>query len=298
MLIDEPVPHKEGTTVRLSLPGSTYSDQLLAQTSIRMAKYGRRYQGSSSPWWYGATDLHRLCANVTPTIATVCDVRRDLGIIFDDNRTARKLSREDIEAVLEKLRACVEPLPPKELGFIRPEFQPKWPGYALKADLTTMQSGVQIPFVVEAWAYCSRSIEKGQGSANIQLAINRSMTLARIHATSSPSGIRMRGCDINRQVHGPGTGSYQILLSLITPFVQLAGDGKEPVLRAFSSAIAHVISKACGAAHRAMARPKRSMNVKPPGRSYPKPIGSRAATGNTPRMRGKSCTLPGLKSLR
>jgi hypothetical protein len=63
-------------------------------------------------------------------------------------------------------------------------------------------------------------------------------------------------------VEGPGAGDYEIFLSVIAPNVQLASDGKEPVLRPFSDAIANVIRKACGAAHRAMARPERRMTVK------------------------------------
>jgi hypothetical protein len=262
VIADEPIPRMPGTIVRLFLSGSKISDRVLAQVSIEIAKYGQSYKGPSSPWWYGKSDMYRNFANVSPSNATVGDVCRDLGVEFDDLRVARSITKHDVEAIVEKLRARSKPVAQQEIGFIGREFQPEWPGYAQKADLVMTQSGAQIPYMVEAWAICSRASEKGQGSADIKIIINRSMTLARLHANCYPSGIYLRGCDLSRNVEGPGTGVYEIFLSVITPYMQLAGDGKEPVLRPFSDAIAYVIRKACGAAHRAMERPERGISIK------------------------------------
>jgi hypothetical protein len=262
VLSDEPISQKQGTTVQLSLGSYDKSDQVLAQESIRIAKCGKHYQGSSSPWWYGPNDLYRLFANVTPTNATVGDVCRDLGVRFEDKRSARNITKPDAEAILADLRAATKPLTPQEIGFLGRDLEPDWPGYAQKADVVRTQSGAEIPYTVEAFAICSRSSEKGQGSVDISVIINRSMTLARLHAICYPSRIVVRGCDINRQLEGPGTGDYEILLSVIAPHIQLAGDGKEPVLRPFGDAIAYVMKKACGAAHRAMAKPLRGMSTK------------------------------------
>ena len=54
----------------------------------------------------------------------------------------------------------------------------------------------------------------------------------------------------------------QITLSIITPHIDLAGDGKEPALAPFSEAIATVLRKACNAAYRAMDKPPGSMSIK------------------------------------
>ena len=72
----------------------------------------------------------------------------------------------------------------------------------------------------------------------------------------------MRGCGLHRWAEGPGTGDYEVVLSVIAPHVQLATDGKEPSLAPFSEAIAEALRKACGAAHRAMRRPERGVTVK------------------------------------
>jgi hypothetical protein len=53
-----------------------------------------------------------------------------------------------------------------------------------------------------------------------------------------------------------------VFLSIIAPHVQLATDGKEPSLLPFSEAIAETLRVACGAAHRAMDRPDRSVSIR------------------------------------
>ena len=77
---------------------------------------------------------------------------------------------------------------------------------------TTTPAGARIPYLVEAWAVCSRPAQKGEGAAHIDLLVNRSMTAATLHATSWPEGIAVRGCGLHRGVAGPGTGDYEVVL--------------------------------------------------------------------------------------
>ncbi len=259
---DEPVPRRPGLTVRLSLGPGRLSDGVLARASIAVAQCGEAYTGPSSPWWYGTTDLHRLFMQVTPADTTVGVLCRSLGLDLNDDRPARTLGREETAEVLARLGANAEPVPPEKLGYIGKEYRSEWPGYARKGGVTNTQAGARIPYVVEAWAVCARPRQKGQGSVAISLFLNRSMTVANIHATSWPGTVILRGCGLDRLVNGPGTGEYQVLLSVIAPHIQLATDGKEPSLAPFSEAIADVLRKACGAAHRAMHRPERSLSIK------------------------------------
>ena len=171
-----PVPPRPGVTVRLSLGPGSPADGSLARASIAVARCGQGYAGPSSPWWYGAKDLHRLFAQVTPADTTVGALCRSLGLALDDDRPARTLGRDEAEAVLARLRAGAEPISPERLGFIGKEYRPDWPGYARKTGTTTTQAGARIPYVVEAWAVCSRPAQKGQGQVRISLLVNRSMT--------------------------------------------------------------------------------------------------------------------------
>ena len=259
---DEPVLPRPGLTVRLSLGRGNPHDGALARASIAVAKHGKTYAGPSSPWWYGAGDLHRLFAQVTPPDTTVGTVCRSLGLALDDDRAARTLGRDEADAVLTRLRASVAPAPPEALGFIGKECWPTLPGYARKAGINAVQTGARIPCVVEAWAVCTRPAQKGQGEVEVTTLLNRSVTLATIQAVSWPGTIALKGCGLDRRVRGPGTGDYQVILSVIAPHIQLATDGKEPSLAPFSELIAEALRRACGAAHRAMDRPDRGVSVK------------------------------------
>ena len=78
----------------------------------------------------------------------------------------------------------------------------------------------------------------------------------------APGGQVLQGCGLERAVQGPRTGNYRITVGIISPHIELATDGKEPSLAPFSEAIATVLRKACGAAHRAMDKPPGDMSIK------------------------------------
>ena len=149
-MADEPVEKRRGLVVRLSLGQDRHSDRDLADDAIAAAKHGKPYTGPSSPWWYGAKDLHHLFARVTPADSTVGDVYRSLGLEFDDHRPARSLSRADAEAVLTNLRLGSPPVPPKHLRAIGKDCWPDFPRYRSQTGATTDSSGAVRPFSVEA----------------------------------------------------------------------------------------------------------------------------------------------------
>ena len=236
----------------------------LARASIEIAKHGEHYSGPSSPWWYGEKDLHQLFMHAPPTV-TVGDVCDDLGLNHDDGRLSVNLSRDDAEDLLKSLRASVKPVHPESIGYIGHQFRPDYPGYALLSIVAKTKSGAEIPYVVEAWARCERSDQKGNGTVKIHSIVNRTPIIAQIHGaygTPDPKHISMDGCGFHRNVAVKGAANFSIFLSVITPYIQLASDGKEPVLAPCSELIAQVVKKACGTAYRAMDRPERGMSIK------------------------------------
>jgi hypothetical protein len=260
---DEPIAEDPGLTIRLSLGGDVNEgDGILARNSIVYAKCGTTYNGPSSPWWYGARDLERIFQSVVPATCTVESVIGDLGLEYPDSRIARSLSRTDIAAILTELGSKYKQINPLALGAIGRSLA-GYSGYAVATGITTIQSGAQIPYSVEAWAKCKKSQTKGSGEATFRLVLNRSQTTVPIAGYTDPvCGIHISGCGIERWVRGPKTGLYDILLSVIAPYIQLATDGKEPDLTMFSSGIEEVIRKACGQAHREMERPERGITIK------------------------------------
>jgi hypothetical protein len=56
--------------------------------------------------------------------------------------------------------------------------------------------------------------QKGQGSVETTVLINRSTTVATIYADSGNRVISLLGCGLNRQVKGPGIGDYEVFRSV------------------------------------------------------------------------------------
>jgi hypothetical protein len=261
-----PVPLICGLTVRLTfgplLPSGLYgshADTRLARTAIALANHGKPYTGPSSPWWYSPRDFHHLMAQVQPADTTVARLCLELGFKLADDRPARTLSREDAAAILERLREGTKPVQPERLGPIGPDV---YDGrcYA-KAIGNTHERDAAIPFIAEAWAECRPSEKRGAGSARVMLFLNRTPSLATIIGAAQPAALLIRGCGLFRQVRA-ATGHYTITISIISPHIDLATDGKEPALAPFGAAIAEAVRRACSAAHHQMDRPVREMSIK------------------------------------
>lgn len=259
---DEPIPVTTGTVVRVMLGNGLrfrgVEDQFI-QPAIGIARLGKSYDGASSPHWYSDKGLHRLLQCVEPDTTTVGAVVADLGFVLDDDRHARDLSRDDAAEVLAHLQRAIPPVAPASLGYIGPDAFAD--SYAIKTGVAAI-GGARIPFVIEVWAVCCRSEERGQGEAEIALFVNRSPNFAEIAGAIYGGDLILKGCGIREWVEGVGTGSYRIIVSIIVPFVELAGDGKAPALSPFRRTICEVVGRAAKAAHRAMARPPTAVSIK------------------------------------
>jgi hypothetical protein len=233
----------------------------LARGAIAIASHGENYRGPSSPWWYSPRDLHQLMLQVTPCDTTVACLCRELGFTLDDDRATRQLNRDEATAVLDRLRQGTKPVDPKLLGAIGPAAYGDRRCYACHAGITRVR-GAEIPFVVEAWARGDRPEKRGDGSATLQLLLNRTPSAATILMNSVSVGLVVRGCGLERAILGPHTANYRITIGVISPHIELATDGKEPALAPYSEAIATVLGKACNAAFRAMGKPPGGMSIK------------------------------------
>ncbi len=259
----KPAAARPGLRVRLTfaphLPPADVVDDDLARLAIEIAQHGTGYDGPSSPWWYGPADLHNLLTTVTPPTTTVAELVDELGSPSDDQRRANSLTLPQAEALLKRLRAAQQPVAPERLGQIGPDYGGH---HALKAG-TVQSRGAEIPFVIEAWATCSKPEQRSERHrAEISLLLNRTPSAANILAASFSDQFGFQGCGLKRRIFGMRGGEYAIHLSVIAPHIDLATDGKEPSLGPFSEAIVAVIKKAGNAAHRAMERPERGLEIK------------------------------------
>ena len=266
VVTDEAITPTWGLSVSITLgealPRHNWHDDQLARTALSVAAHGKNYNGPSSPWWYSARDLHMLMQQVSPADTTVRRLCAELGFKLDDDRTTRSLDRGDAEAVLHRLRQLAPPITPKALGAIGPGLYGDDESYACHASVAP-HSGAEIPYVCEVWASCERPEKRGNGSASVyRLLLNRTPSVAELYADSSPDCLSLRGCCIHRDIRGPKTGDYCVAISIITPYVELASDGKAPALHPFSEGITIAMKKACMAAWRAMEKPPGGMSIK------------------------------------
>jgi hypothetical protein len=255
-------PFERGISVRINLGSDSESeDGMFAHAAIYAADKGTIYSGPSSPWWYGPRDLHILLSAAPPN-AAVSDVLSDLGLDnHEDSRQAKTLTYEDCKTTLEGLRATHKPLPPEKLGRLGKAAYDSL-GYGCKLGEMTTPAGAEIPYVVEAWANAKASERKGVTLAGITLFVNRTRTLAPLYATPvTSSGFKLRGCGLDRLIELK-SAHYTILVSILTPYVQLAGDGKEPVLPCFGDTIEEAMRRACNAAYRLRDKPAGDLSVK------------------------------------
>ncbi len=256
---DADVPARPGTIVRVKLDNDLGGTDRAARIAICLAPHGRHYDGPSSPHWYGPRDLLRLFASVMPSETMVGEVCRDLGFPITDNRCAKTLTLNQAAGVLDRLRREQPTIPPGRLGFIGPDAYDM--AYCRREGEGSI-SGARIPYVVEAWADCDHPLSRGNGKLRISLLLNRTLAIAaHLVGSSDASGITVRGCGMLRGATAP-TGDYQIILSLIVPYVQLTGDGKTPDLTPFGAAIIECVRRACSQAHRLMDRPADKLSIK------------------------------------
>jgi hypothetical protein len=261
---DVPIKPRSGVRVCLrfgpALPETLVPDDTLAREGIRLAGFGTGYRGCTSPWWYSERDLRDLMLQAPPE-TTVADVSGWFVPGWfddvDDHRAVRDLDGAAVSDLLIPLRSFVDPNRPARLGHIGPD---AYSDRSYHSVTGTTRAAVAIPYVAEAWASCRRSTTKGAGSAAVQLLLNRTPSATRLAASSNPDGIRLQGGGMWRILKGK-TGHYNVTISIISPLIELASDGKEPALTPFSEGIVAAVEKACARAHAAMDKPEGSMSI-------------------------------------
>jgi hypothetical protein len=102
--------------------------------------------------------------------------------------------------------------------------------------------------------------------AEVRPYINRSPSIASIHAVVGKDALQLSGCGLFYTAAKVGTGAkaeYKVIFNLTTPWLVLTNDGKAPDLTPFKGAIVEAVGKAATAAHRALAKlPGPAMSIK------------------------------------
>ena len=221
-----------------------------ANIAIRLAKGGSSYVGQSSPYWYDAPQFHELLsvsggASVRALVARLdgCAGGRAGEIVAaaDLSRmTCHEVDALGAARLLRQARTIAKPVNPKRLGAVGPEGFPDY-AYAIaygeaKFGLSPLEA--VIPYVVEAWAAkASRS--------EVLASVNRTPVATDFQLYRDKSDIDLFGCGLNDTVAKlPPGGGVSLWLNVVTPYMPITSDGKEPNLKPFVVRVIEAAGKA------------------------------------------------------
>ena len=243
-----------GTRIEISFGAALPHDPralIWANLAIFLAKGGTSYVGQSSPYWYDAAQFHELLsASVGISVrALVAELDGCAGGRAGEIVAAASLSRKaahEVDAagaarLLREARAVAKPVNPKRLGAIGPD---AFPSYAYAINYGEAKFGVSpneavIPVVVEAWA--AKAPEGADSAASV--SVNRTPIAAEFQLDRDKTDLDLFGCGLNHTV-AKTTREVTLWLNVMTPYMPITSDGKEPDLEPFIAGIADAAGRA------------------------------------------------------
>jgi hypothetical protein len=159
------------------------------------------------------------------------------------------ISRAQSDTLLKVARDHAREVKPGRLGAVGPELFPDR-AYGTSSGEVLFGTGphAAIPFVVEAWARETASME-------IIACVNRTPVTGNIYAVHSKRQINLIGCGLRHTVaEAPKEANFDIRMNITTPYMPITSDGKMPDLRPFVGAISDAVSKAVRKARRPNAK--------------------------------------------
>jgi hypothetical protein len=248
-----------GTRIEISFGPALPSDQAAlswAQIARHLAQ-GTTYSGRSSPWWYdlsqflellsasGDRPVRELIANLDGcTGAKAGEIVVAAGL---SRAICKKVARDQAAKLLQGARDNARPVKPERLGAVGPDAYLD-AAYAMSSAVVKFGSIAplaEVPFVVEMWA------AKTEGRPTKLLAcINRTPITGKIDVTRDKRDIDAFGCGLAHNIAQAPVGSqFSIVLNLITPYMPITSDGKEPNLLPFLDVITNTAGKVVRKAH-------------------------------------------------
>lgn len=259
----EAVAHSPGTTVMLPAAGPLKDEQVgaLARATVALAAQPEQtlHTGPSSPWWYGDTDFAFLLGTA-PADATMRGVLRDMGLAvprgIDGSVLAASIDHAVAAATLALLRERYPAIEPRRIGKVGPRAF-KWAeGYAIHQTIRRDATGAELPVVIECYAFCDTKTRDPKAITDPPdepaFYVNRSPTLRGPAFQDGDRGLWMEGVglDYRRKIETGGGGVFRLAISIITPSMPLASDGKAPSLRSIAHPLAACASEALKRARR------------------------------------------------
>jgi hypothetical protein len=265
----KPVKCPLGTRIEISF-GPALPDDVLAlswaEDACMLARTGRTYLGKSSPWWYDATQFRELLSAsdrpVREVIAALdgCAGNQASEIVAKaglERARCNDITPKQAVRLLEWAQNNARQVNPQRLGAVGAE---AFPGYAYGhahgvVELGSAEPQAEVPFVVEAWAASDRRLPK----TILRAYVNRTPITGAVNVARDKREINFFGCGLRHTIaEAPKDAQFDISLNIITPYMPITSDGKEPNLEPFLDGILTAVGKAVRKAHRPNAGTKQT----------------------------------------
>jgi hypothetical protein len=258
--IDDDHDRASGLRVEIKLGGDVSASLAMANLSLVMNK-GGAYKGLSSPLWYDVHAFRELLhaargARLSEVLALVDGGKRFMEMfgktVSDTSKNPDPLCADldmgAVEAIHGGLCSIVKDVPPKALGQVGRDGGP-YEGYAKVAGTfrSADTSPVSLPCVVEVWA------EKSDDSEPfVHMMVNRTLVPAQMKTWLDRKAGKMvlQGCGLSHYVP-TGRTVFKACCNIITPYMPITNDGKEPDLLPLLDLISDAFKKAAASARRA-----------------------------------------------
>lgn len=258
---------EEGTEIKISLPNNIYSNQTLEWANLALKiNQGENYSGKTHPHWYDSDSFHNLCLS-TPTEILVADFLRYFEGLKNNqikefaqelsNQSISALNREDSDELLGKMREIVPEFKTKKLGAVgKLDFFSAYQLLQSEFSLKTTKGNfdAQIPVIIEAFAAI-------QSEESNQFFVNKTPITGEVSISFFDKKLLIFGCGLNRTIETKLKQNPKIWLNIITPYMPIVSNGKEPDLSILEDAIAETIQKVSNQLERQRKQIQASLNI-------------------------------------
>jgi len=243
-----------GTRITIKLGDSIpMADNMLewSELAISMASLGTVFKGKTSPWWYEEEAFFEMClaARQRPLVDLLVLFRSITPAMAKDlarERLCGEMTRDSARNLLISLREVSKKPKPTVLG----KMDDCFPGFGyqnISGEIPIRSAGISgyLPFSIDAYACCNDSDKDF-----IMFMVNRTPITGDIKISRHKSNqVAIFGCGLAHAFE-VGRKSVTIYVNLMTPYMPVTTDGKEPDLTRYLNELQQALKKACSKARR------------------------------------------------
>lgn len=243
-----------GTRIDIQFGHTLKVDLSWAKSAIHYNR-GTSYKGRTSGYWYTSETFYELCQSSTRSVRELVSefdscTGTKAGKVSADfkHRLSNTLTFNESEQLLSKIRENSKQVNPTRLGGIE---EMEGFSYYKTNGTFTVPSGrgrfdAEIPFVVEAW------VDYQQEKA-IDFLINKSPMTGQMNLFHYKKELTLAGCGLHEDIK---MKPAHVVVNILTPYMPIVSDGKEPDLKPMKNEVVQAIRKAANRAKGNMPREK------------------------------------------